>query len=470
MRSRQLVVLGIISLLLFSPIQGKSADSWTTMTSTGAQDLNALWGERDNYIFAAGDSGTIIKHTADTDAWDSPAMNSGVITDLFALWGAFGTAGYNNANIFLYAAGTNYILIYTTNGSWELSKGNIAEDIRAVWGASDAIVYAVGDTGIVYFSSDASNTTSAPTWTNIKDTAGTAGIDLLSVWGTSASNVYAGGASGIIFHYNGSIWSSEDIAVGDITGIWGSSATNIYAVTTSGEILHSNGTAWADTGVSAPGGVALYAIWGSSASDVFVAGKDGTVMHTANGTVWDDLTGAAATGGADIYAIWGSTTGNVYFAGEGGLVRHLARETDAIAPKVLSVYPPSITGGYAYVNPQQIGGISVYFSEQMDPTTIAASTITLTLLDNNTAVSGTVTYYATDDAQNGTYAMSANFVPNSNLTYSGNYRLTVTTGAKDNSSNHNALAQEYHMDFTTEPHPESGSGSGGTCFISTARM
>jgi hypothetical protein len=64
--------------------------------------------------------------------------------------------------------------------------------------------------------------------------------------------------------------------------------------------------------------------------------------------------------------------------------------------------------------------------------------------------------------------MQANFIPGSNLAYSGNYRVTVTTGAQDASGN--ALAANHTSDFTTEPTPESGSGSSGTCFISTARM
>lgn len=467
MRLKHLVAtLGIVSLLLLAPSQRLSADSWTTMTSGTANNLYALWGMRDTYIFAAGSTGTIIKHTSSTDAWDSPAMTSGVATDLFSLWGSFGTAGYNNAIIYLYAAGTNRIIVYTSGGNWTDIKQGVFT-VRGIWGSSESNVYAAGDTGVLLHSSNASSTSSAPTWTDLSTAvppSGTAGINLLCAWGTSAANVYVGGEVGNIFHYDGSTWTSQTSnTIEDIRAIWGTSPTNIYAVGSSGLILHSDGTTWTD--ISPGVGVTinqLNAIWGSSASDIFAAGENGTVLYSSNGTVWTNISPGAGVTTNHINAIWGSTTGKVYFACNGGIVFRRDRDVDAIAPLILSVSAPSITSGRAYVNPQQIGGISIYFSEPMDSATLTTSTITLAPTSGGAAIVGTVTY----DSAN----MLANFIPNSNLGYSTSYRLTVTTGTKDDSAGGNALAQNFTSDFTTEDAPASGSGSGGTCFISTARM
>ena len=75
------------------------------------------------------------------------------------------------------------------------------------------------------------------------------------------------------------------------------------------------------------------------------------------------------------------------------------------------------------------------FSEPMDQTTITS--LTFTLKQEATAVSGAVTYTGTN----------ATFTPASNLTPNKIYTGTITTGAKDMAGN--ALASNYTFSFTT---------------------
>lgn len=469
MRSRHLVAaIYLAFLILMVSSQRSNADDWTVMTITvnppdvdditGLLDLYSLWGVRDNNIFATGESGKIIHHTSG-DTWAK--MSSGINDNLYTLWGTYGTLEYNNALIYLFAGGANNILLNSTGVIWnKIDTG--AFTIRSIWGSSEADVYAVGDTGVVLHSTNAYNTSSAPTWTDISSFLNIPN-NLLCIWGTSATNIYVGDSGGNIHHStnNGSSWSTTNISASNINAIWGTSSSNIYAVTSIGQVYHFDGTNWTNPH-TAPAAAHLTSIWGNSANDVFFSGYNGMIIHY-DGTWHDDIaSGTPGQTAQNINAIWGSTTGSVYFAGNSGVLIHFSRTADDISPLVLSAYAPSITGGLAYVNPQQLGGISIYFSESMNASTITTSTITLTDTSNGSSVSGTVTY---DDSN-----MQGNFIPNNDLGYSKTYRLTVTTGATDAATPANPLATSYTKDFTTEPHPESGSGSSGTCFISTARM
>lgn len=80
--------------------------------------------------------------------------------------------------------------------------------------------------------------------------------------------------------------------------------------------------------------------------------------------------------------------------------------------------------------------VSVTFDEDMDASTLNASTFLLTDLDNN-PVSGQVSSTGT----------TSTFMPYNDLAYETNYQATVTNGAKDLSGN--ALSSDYSWQFTT---------------------
>jgi hypothetical protein len=105
--------------------------------------------------------------------------------------------------------------------------------------------------------------------------------------------------------------------------------------------------------------------------------------------------------------------------------------------------------------------ISVTFNENINPTTVSASTLILTDA-SNTPVAGTVSYSGT--------TRSATLIPSGSLNYSSVYTVTVKGGAtnpriKDLAGN--ALAQDSVWTFSTQnpPAPPPDEGAGGPILI-----
>jgi len=103
---------------------------------------------------------------------------------------------------------------------------------------------------------------------------------------------------------------------------------------------------------------------------------------------------------------------------------------DTTAPTVSSTIPANAATGVA-VNSK----ITAIFSEAMDPLTL--TTVTFTLTQGVTLVSGAVTYAG----------VTATFTPTANLAPNTVYTATITTGAKDLAGN--ALAVNKVWTFTT---------------------
>jgi len=159
---------------------------------------------------------------------------------------------------------------------------------------------------------------------------------------------------------------------------------------------------------TAPGGVAVagtvtYAVTGSIATFAPSASLALNTIYIATIT-----TGAEDLAGDPLGTnyVWTFTTGAV---------------PDTTKPTIISTTP---TGGAAGVATNQ--AVSATFSEAMDPTTINATTFTLTG-PGGIAVPGLVTYAA--------IANTATFTPTSNLSPNTVYTATVTTGATDLAGN-----------------------------------
>lgn len=108
---------------------------------------------------------------------------------------------------------------------------------------------------------------------------------------------------------------------------------------------------------------------------------------------------------------------------------------DTTSPTVISRTPTAATGVPVGTT------VTFTFSEDMDPTTINGSTVTLNVTAGGAPVTGSVAYNA------GT--RTATFTPSAPLTPSTNYTATVTTGARDLAGN--PLAGNFTFTFTTAP-------------------
>jgi len=144
---------------------------------------------------------------------------------------------------------------------------------------------------------------------------------------------------------------------------------------------------------------------------------DPSTVYTATVTTGvRDLAGNAL---AAIYT-WSFTTGLV---------------PDTTAPMISSTVPAD---GSTDVSLN--GNLSITFSEAMDPLTI--NTVTVTLMDGNTAITGTVTLVG----------VTATFNPDGPLAPNTTYTATITTGVKDLAGN--PLTAEYVWSFTTGSGPD----------------
>ena len=176
----------------------------------------------------------------------------------------------------------------------------------------------------------------------------------------------------------------------------------------------------------------------SIAGVVTYSGVTATFSPAANLAPNTLYTATITTGAKDLAGnalasnyVWSFTTGSA---------------SDVTPPTVISTDPAN--GATGVVLDKKI---TATFSEAMDPLTI--NTLTFTLKQGTTSVSGTVNYSGT----------TATFSPTSNLTGNTTYTATITTGAKDLAGN--ALVNNYVWSFTTMqpiilvPPPALGSAS-----------
>ena len=173
--------------------------------------------------------------------------------------------------------------------------------------------------------------------------------------------------------------------------------------------------------VSSPGPTAVTGIVTYNASS-------NTAVFTPSSTLALNTvyTGTITTGAKDSFGnaltnnfVWTFTTGNT--------------TCQPGPPTVISVAPPNAAAG---ICPNTV--VVATFSDAMNPSTIDATTFTLTG-PSAAAVAGAVTYDAVSHA--------ATLTPTSNLALSTLYNATVTTGAQDLFGN--SLAADFVWSFTT---------------------
>lgn len=148
--------------------------------------------------------------------------------------------------------------------------------IRGIWSSGPNDVWAVGDRGKTYHTTNVSPDGVEPTvFTQVESQSS---ARLRGVWGTGAANVWAVGERGTIRHRGAGNGPWEIVASPsqeELRAVWGSSADDVWAVGDSGTILHYDGAGWTLSTVTLPLGPKpnLYGIWGSSKDDVWIVGE-----------------------------------------------------------------------------------------------------------------------------------------------------------------------------------------------------
>lgn len=171
--------------------------------------------------------------------------------------------------------------------TWSPSYSGTTSDLFAVWGASSADVFAVGQAGTILHYDGA-------TWSQ-QPSPTTA--DLFALWGAASKNVFAAGAAGTILHYDGITWKPMSGASPStmIAGLFGFGPSDVYAVGSS--VLRFDGSQWTMFG---PGSGA--AIFGRKPPELVIVGPNG-LMFQYDGTTW--MKKLLSTSGHDLLALHG---------------------------------------------------------------------------------------------------------------------------------------------------------------------
>ncbi len=196
-------------------------------------------------------------------------------------------------------------------------------NISAVWAASAAEVWAVGQNGVVWqYPARTPQPTKNNGWEFVP--SGTK-EHLNALWGSGATDIWAVGDKGTILHWNGLVWSAwgnPDEKKRSLRGIWGSAADHVWAVGDEGAILKWDGTDWSAMDFPDKHGASLFGIWGSDAEHVWAvgwaAGRDDEpgvqIILRWNGSQWTEDYSAPAEK-LFAYRIWGSGPTDIWAVG-----------------------------------------------------------------------------------------------------------------------------------------------------------
>ncbi len=283
--------------------------AWTQMTPLPGNPQNsytAIAGNSSTQFIAVGYNGQITRGTGSAvGSWADESFAS-MTSDFYGVWSA--------ASNDYYAVGgdgtTPVIYRSQTAGTWlQVTTVPAATgfDLKAIWGATGAGVWAVGTSGKIWRSTDG---------TNFSNYTSPVTDDLYAVWGSSGSDVWAAGANGALIRYTGSSWnvvsSSSGAAVGALAA---ASSTQVWAMDSGANIQYYNGTTW--TPETNPLSSPLRRACALTSNDVWAVGDSAAIIRRQNGT-WSAVTPPAGLGANNLNAAWGQTAGLIYVGGQNG--------------------------------------------------------------------------------------------------------------------------------------------------------
>jgi hypothetical protein len=201
-------------------------------------------------------------------------------------------------------------------GGWSFCQRSPGVNLRAIWGATDTDIWAVGDGGTVLH-------WEGQRWTAIADVGAPAPGDLYDVWGdVGAHTAWIVGRNGVVRRFDSSGWHVDDTdARYSLTGVWGTPTGTLRVVgfaalpplpgeVIAGEeavVLRRSGATWEREGVfiHEHGAASFSAIDGTSEGDIWAVGARydagaaqgyGFAAHF-DGTSWTPRAGLGVPGG-----------------------------------------------------------------------------------------------------------------------------------------------------------------------------
>jgi len=294
--------------------------TWTAQSITLNQ-FTAMWASDASHIFVCGDSSISCYVSSGDDMWTQKAANP-----FYRPGGMWGTS----PTVLFFVGNQGDIRGWdAANNTWTQSAGSVSAGavLTGIWGSSINDVY-VSSSGNQSGSGEAiyHNTTGnlvGGTWTNPINIASGA---LNGISGTTGP-VYAVGNNGRIFHSSdGSTWNTLTTGVPAVNlyGVFVLDAQHVYVVGDAGTILFSNGNGMftQQTIASTYAMFVFRAVWAADADNVFAVGDKGAVLHGDHSGTWTAETSGLEVQSISINTVFGTSATNVYVAGDGGWVSH----------------------------------------------------------------------------------------------------------------------------------------------------
>jgi alpha-tubulin suppressor-like RCC1 family protein len=319
--------------------------SWVSMESNTHYSLYDVWGNSSTDVYAVGEYGVVVHY--DGNQWS--LMDSGKSVYLYGIWGD------DNQELFVVGGGWNGssnegTVLHYTGTTWNAMDSGTTETLKGLWGTSASDIYAVGNSGtIIHFD----GTTWNPMTSNTSYT-------LNAVWGTSQTDIYAVGNSGVIAHYDGNIWSElSSVTTDTLNDIWGAPGLLIAVgggyhggSSEMATIVIFDGVEWTE---SMPDYPSLKGISGVDTNDMWGVGQYGIILNYQNNS-WSDL-GIPTL--QTIYDIFELSTDELIAVGDSGSIIHYTNHTwtameSPTSKDLLGVWGSSINDIYA------VGGDSNY--------------------------------------------------------------------------------------------------------------
>jgi|HubBroStandDraft_2_1064218.scaffolds.fasta_scaffold00914_3 hypothetical protein len=186
-----------------------NGSGWTTGSFGTTRSFHSIWGTGSANVYTAGDSGSVYRYNG--TSWSSMS-ESATLSTLNSVWGS------DSNNVF--AVGAAGAIVRYQSGLWSSMTSGTTAALNGVSGVSPTTMAAVGDTGktLSYANVGTAWTTQAPAARNLR-----------GVWAADSAHVYAVGVAGAGWAYNGSVWYVLSTGVtSDLSTVYGTSATNVY--------------------------------------------------------------------------------------------------------------------------------------------------------------------------------------------------------------------------------------------------
>lgn len=296
--------------LLTPDLQGPS---WALVYATpGGEGLNAISGTSASAIWAAGEKGVVVSNTG-TSGWAAASV-TGMTQPFRGVWAAAATD--------VWAVGDGGSSYHTTDGvAWTKVATGTTVNVNAVSATSGTELWAATDTQKIMGTNYEALRGSGTAWTqSASQTVRNAqGIFAGRPGGNPLVWLVGDGKTAATFSFTTSTWLNYvTTAAGsyNLRAVWAGDASSVWAVGSGGTIVRFDGTLWS----TSQSGTAnqLNGTWGTSGSDVWAVGSKGTVLRF-DGSAWRALP-APGPASEDLNAVWGSggriwavgSTGHVY--------------------------------------------------------------------------------------------------------------------------------------------------------------